>query len=190
MLPLFRHHYSPHLQPSLNEGMIPTKNSLGYKSGYRTTLDLHSVLSPILWRTHRSPTRTYVVHGLFLQLCPLFHLLKNELGFLAEGTVMPFLKYYPRQEADRTCPIQIQVLGRSVCHHLEGPQAHPLPKESRHSLQACGAEAWRVECVTACRTGKRAPCMNVLYKCSVPALIFPLVAGAWEPWTRITRLHA
>ena len=88
----------------------------------------------------------------------LFHLLKNELGVLATGTVMPSCKHYPQvtlQEADRTWPVRIPVPGSSVRHHLEGTQAHPLPEqlprpeESVHCEQACGGLARVVDRATA-----------------------------------------
>ena len=61
-----------------------------------------------------------------------------------------------RQEADRTWPVRIPVPGSSVCHRLEGPQAHPLPEqlprpeESVHCEQACGGPARAVDRATAC----------------------------------------
>ena len=86
----------------------------------------------------------------FYNSVALFHLLKNELGVLGalpQGT---------RREADRTWPVRIPVPGSSVCHRLEGPQAHPLPgqlprpEESVHCEQACGGPARAVDRATAC----------------------------------------
>ena len=53
-------------------------------------------------------------------------------------------------------PVRILVPGSSVCHHLEGPQAHPLPEqlppleERVHCEQACGGPARAVDRATAC----------------------------------------
>ena len=61
-----------------------------------------------------------------------------------------------RQEADQTWPVRILVPGSSVCHRLEGLQAHPLPEqlprheESVHCEQVCGGPARAVDRATAC----------------------------------------
>ena len=89
----------------------------------------------------------HALHGPFLQL-------RLALPFAEERTESPgrghrhskpqALPQETRQEADRTWPVQIRVLGRSVCYHLERPQAHPLPEqlpqpeESVHCEQVCG----------------------------------------------------
>ena len=57
----------------------------------------------------------------FYNAVTLFHLLKNDLGDLAAGTVMPSPKELgPRNsEADRTWPVQILVSVRSLWHRLK-----------------------------------------------------------------------
>ena len=77
-----------------------------------------------------------------------------------------------RQEADRTWPVRIPVPGSSVCHRLEGPQAHPLPEqlprpeESVHREQACGGPAHAVDRATAC---------GGLHQVSLPSVSFHTV---------------
>ena len=102
-----------------------------------------------------------------------------------------------RQGADRTWLVRIPVPGSSVCHHLEGPQAHPLPEqlprpeESIHCEQACGVPARAADRATACgglpQVSYPQSCMNVL---PPGTLTLPLISGTWEPWTRTTRSHA
>ena len=102
----------------------------------------------------------------FYNSVALFHLLKNALGVLAAGTIMPSRKHYPKELGKRLTErgrYEFRCRGglcaiawRSVCHCLEGPQAHPLPEklprpeESVHCEQACGGQAYRVDHATAC----------------------------------------
>ena len=102
----------------------------------------------------------------FYNSVALFHLLKNALGVLAAGTIMPSRKHYPKELGKRLTErgrYEFRCRGglcaiawRSVCHCLEGPQAHPLPEklprpeESVHCEQACGGQARRVDHATAC----------------------------------------
>ena len=73
--------------------------------------------------------------------------LRRALPPAEERTGSPVRGQGTLQETDRTWPVQIPVLGRSVFHRLEGPQAHPLPEqlprpeESVHCEQACGGPA-------------------------------------------------
>ena len=120
MLPLFCRYYCPRQQLSLDEGMIPTQEpprhqavhmrqaslmghqelpAVGGQATFSRTatgpsLDQPAVLSAVSWRTRRSPTRTTCS-------VELFHLLKNELGLLAAGTVMPSRKHYPKELGKR-----------------------------------------------------------------------------------------
>ena len=141
----------------------------------------------------------------FYNSVALFHMLKKELGVLAAGTVMPSRKHYPKELGRRlteTWPVRIPVPGSSVCHRLEGPQAHPLPEqlprpeESVHREQACGGPARAVDRATAC---------GGLHQVSLPPVSFHTVLHEcsacgcsnfdsrfryMEPWTRTTRSHA
>ena len=94
----------------------------------------------------------------FYNSVALFHLLKNEMGVLAAGTVMPSSKHYPMELGKRLTERGRYEFrcGWSVCHHLEGLQAHPVPEqlprpeESVHCEKACGGPVREVDCATAC----------------------------------------
>ena len=87
MLPLFRRYYSPRQHLSLDEGMIPTKNRLAIKQSARRLVENSQVTN----KNHM-----LFMDG-FYNSVALFHLLKNELGVLAAGTVMPSRKHYPKE---------------------------------------------------------------------------------------------
>ena len=101
----------------------------------------------------------HAVHGPLLQLCHTLPPAKERAGSRGCGHRHAKPQALPqgtRQEADRMWPVRIPVPGSSVCHRLEGPQAHPLPEqlpgpeESVHCEQACGGLARAVDRATAC----------------------------------------
>ena len=101
----------------------------------------------------------HAVHGLLLQLCRAVPHAEERAGSPGRGHHHAKLQALPQgtqQEADQTWPVRILVPGSSVCHRLEGPQAHPLPEqlpqpeESVHCEQACGGPARAVDRSTAC----------------------------------------
>ena len=92
----------------------------------------------------------HAVHGPLLQLSRALPHAEERAGSPGHGHCHAKPQALPqgtRQEADRMWPVRIPVPGSSVCHRLEGPQAHPLPKqlprpeESVHREQACGGPA-------------------------------------------------
>ena len=101
----------------------------------------------------------HAVHGPLLQLSSALPHAEERAGSPGRGHRHAKPQALPqgtRQEADRTWPVRIPVPGSSVCHRLEGPQAHPLPEqlprpeESVHREQACGGPARAVDRATAC----------------------------------------
>ena len=114
MLILFRCYYSPRQQLSLDKGMIPTKNRLAFKQYIRDKLvrwgiksfllceaktgssDQPVVLSAIMENSQVTNKNHMLFMDRFYNSVALFHLLKNELGVLAAGTVMPSRKHYPK----------------------------------------------------------------------------------------------
>ena len=101
----------------------------------------------------------HAVHGPLLQLRRALPPAEERTGSPGHGHRHAKPQALPqgtRQEADRTWPVRIPVPGSSVCHRLEGPQAHPLleqlprPEESVHCEQACGGPARAVDRATAC----------------------------------------
>ena len=95
----------------------------------------------------------------FYNSVALFHLLKNELGVLAAGTVIPSRKHYPKELGRRLTErgrYEFLCQGTLCAIILEGPQVHPLleqlprPEESVHCEQACGGLARAVDRTTAC----------------------------------------
>ena len=101
----------------------------------------------------------HAVHGPLLQLRHALPHAEERAGSPGRGHRHAKPQALPqgtRQEADRTWPVRIPVPGSSVCHRLEGPQAHPLPEqlprpeESVHREQACGGPAREVDRATAC----------------------------------------
>ena len=184
MLPLFRRYYSPRQQLSLDEGMIPTKNRLAIKQyicdkpvrwGIKSFLLCEAKRGYILdaeiytgrVRDRHWPRgelaghqqEPHAVHGLLLQLRRALPPAEERTGSPGRGHRHAKPQALPQgtwQEADRTCLVRIPVPGSSVCHCLEGPQAHPLleqlprPQESVHCEQACGGPARAVDRATAC----------------------------------------
>ena len=101
----------------------------------------------------------HAVHGPLLQLRRALPPAEERTGSPGRGHRHAKPQALPQgtqQEADRTWPVRIPVLGSFVCHHLEGPQAHPLPEqlprpeESVHCEQVCGGPARAVDRATAC----------------------------------------
>ena len=101
----------------------------------------------------------HAVHGPLLQLRRALPPAEERTGSPCRGHRHAKPQALPqgtRQEADRTWPVRIPVPGSSVCHRLEGPQAHPLleqlprPEESVHCEQACGGPTRAVDRATAC----------------------------------------
>ena len=80
-----------------------------------------------------------------------FYLLKNELGVLEAGTIMPSRKHYPKRLTEPNRFKFHAQGGLEGPHRLEGPQAHPLPEqlprpeESVHCEQGCGGPACAVD---------------------------------------------
>ena len=146
----------------------------------------------------------HAVHGPLLQLRRALPHAEERAGSPGRGHRHAKPQALPqgtRQEADRTWPVRIPVPGSSVCHRLEGPQAHPLPEqlprpeESVHREQACGGPARAVDHATACGGLHQVSLPpvsfhTVLHECSACTLTLTLVSGTWEPWTRTTRSHA
>ena len=74
----------------------------------------------------------HAVHGPLLQLCRALSPAEERAGSPGRGHRHAKPQALPqgsRQEADRTWLVRIPVLGSSVCHRLEGPQAHTLPEQ-------------------------------------------------------------
>ena len=101
----------------------------------------------------------HAVHGPLLQLRRALPHAEERAGSPGRGQRHAKPKALPqgtRQEADQSWRVRIPVPGSSVCHRLEGPQAHPLPEqlprpeESVHCEQACGGPARPVDLATAC----------------------------------------
>ena len=118
-----------------------------------------AVLSAVSWRTRRSPTRTTCCSWTACTTRRALPPAEERAGSPGRGHHHAKPQASPqgtRQEADRTWPVRIPVPGSSVCHRLEGPQAHPLleqlprPEESVHCEQACGEPARAVDRATAC----------------------------------------
>ena len=59
--------------------------------------DQPAVSSSLLWRMRRSPTRTTCCSWIVFTTLSLFYMLKNKLGVLAAGTVLPSRKHYPKE---------------------------------------------------------------------------------------------
>ena len=101
----------------------------------------------------------HAVHGPLLQLPRALPHAEERAGSPGHGHRHAKPQALPQgtqQDADRMWPVRIPVPGSSVCHRLEGPQAHPLPEqlprpeESVHCEQAYGGPARAVDCATAC----------------------------------------
>ena len=72
------------------------------------------------------------IHGPLLQLRRALPPAEERAGSPGRGHRHAKPQALPQgtqQEADRTWPVRIPVPGSSVCHRLEGPQAHPLPEQ-------------------------------------------------------------
>ena len=118
-----------------------------------------SVVRRLVENSQVSKQEPHAVHGPLLQLRRALPPAEERTGSSGRGHRHAKPQALPlgtRQEADRTWPVRIPVPGSSVCHRLEGPQAHPLleqlprPKESVHCEQACGGPARAVDRATAC----------------------------------------
>ena len=101
----------------------------------------------------------HAVYGLFLQLCHALPPAEERIMSTASGHRHAKPQALPKgtlQEADQTWPVRILVLGMSVCHCLEGPQAHllpeelPQPEESIQREQAFGGQACTVDRAKTC----------------------------------------
>ena len=118
MLPLFRRYYSPRQQLSLDQGMIPRWGIKSFllceaKTGYILDAEIYTgrvkdrhwpllgSAGSVVRRLVENSQVTNKNHMLFMDRfynsVALFHLLKNELGVLAAGTVMPSRKHYPKE---------------------------------------------------------------------------------------------
>ena len=145
------------------------------KTGYILDADLHGpgqgppLAPPQISRQCCTPPRglavsghhqePHAVHGPLLQLRRALPPVEERAGSPGRGHRHAKPQALPQgtlQEADQTWPVRIPVPGISVCHRLEGPQAHPLPEqlprpeESVHCEQACGGPARAVDRATAC----------------------------------------
>ena len=80
----------------------------------------------------KEPLKLHAVHGRFLRHRLALPPAIERTGRPSSGHHHAKPQNLPqgtRQEADRTWPVPIPLPWRSVCHRLEGLQAHPLPEQ-------------------------------------------------------------
>ena len=137
----------------------------------------------------------------FYNSVALFPLLKNELGVVAAGTIMPSHKHYPKELGRRLterglyefrcrgalCAIAWK--DRKPIHFLSNYQDTRRASTVNRRVGDWLAQLTvpQLEVDYTCSVLFTQFCMNVL---PPGTLTLPLFSGTWEPWTRTTRSHA